>query len=91
MSNNIRNVALVDDHTMFRKGLSSLINLFPGYKVSFDAANGQDFINQLDTQNLPEIVLLDIAMPEMDGFTTANWIRSNHPQIKILALSTMDA
>jgi DNA-binding NarL/FixJ family response regulator len=84
-------IAIVDDHTMFRKGLASLINLFPSYKVLFDAANGQDFIKQLQSSRLPDILLLDIAMPEMDGYVTANWVTAHHPQIKILALSTMDA
>jgi DNA-binding NarL/FixJ family response regulator len=84
-------ISIVDDHTMFRKGLTSLINLFPGYKVLFDAANGQDFIKQLQPRQLPDILLLDIAMPEMDGYVTAKWVKANYPQIKILALSTMDA
>jgi DNA-binding NarL/FixJ family response regulator len=89
--NETKYIALVDDHTMFRKGLTALINLFPNYKVLFDAANGQDFIKQLQARHIPDIVLLDIAMPDMDGYTTANWIRVNHPEIKVLALSTMDA
>ncbi len=84
-------ITIVDDHTMFRKGLAALINLFPNYKVLFDAANGQDFIKQLQPKHVPDILLLDIAMPEMDGYTTANWVRVNHPEIKVLALSTMDA
>jgi len=84
-------IAVVDDHTMFRKGICALINLFPTYKVLFDAANGQDFIKQLQPRHVPDIVLLDIVMPEMDGYATANWIHVNHPDIKILALSTMDA
>jgi len=86
-----RYIAVVDDHTMIRKGLVVLINLFPNYKVLFDAANGKEFINQLKPPHLPDIVLLDINMPEMDGYTTADWIRVNYPEIKILALSTMDA
>jgi len=89
--NETKTIALVDDHTMFRKGLTALINLFPNYKVLFDAANGQDFIKQLQSRNAPDILLLDIAMPGMDGYTTANWVRVNHPEIKVLALSTMDA
>src|SRR5579875_4092592 len=84
-------IAIVDDHTMFRKGLVSLINFFPDYKVLFDAANGKDFINQLKPKHVPDIVLLDITMPEMDGYATADWIRVNHPEMKILALSTMDS
>ncbi|HVZ96611.1 MAG TPA: response regulator transcription factor [Chitinophagaceae bacterium] len=87
----IKYIAVVDDHTMFRKGLLALINLFPNYKVLFDAANGKDFIEKLDTQQLPDIVLLDITMPEMDGYATAEWIKNNFAGIKILALSTMDS
>lgn len=87
----LKYIAVVDDHTMFRKGLTSLINFFPDYKVLFDAANGKDFILQLRPRHLPDIVLLDITMPEMDGYATAEWIRVNYPEIKILALSTMDA
>lgn len=83
-------IAVVDDHTMFRKGITTLINLFSNYRVMFDAQNGADFIKKLDSNNLPDIVLLDIVMPEMDGYSTANWIRTHHPEIKILALSTME-
>ncbi len=84
-------VALVDDHTMFRKGLAVLIDLFPHYKVSMDVGNGREFIDQLDTEHLPDIVLLDIHMPVMDGYATAAWIHANHPGIRVLALSTMDS
>lgn len=86
----MRKISIVDDHAMFRKGLTALINLFPNYNVLFDASNGQDFISRLDPGELPDIVLLDIAMPEMDGYATANWIKDNYPVIKVLALSTMD-
>jgi DNA-binding NarL/FixJ family response regulator len=84
-------ISIVDDHAMFRKGLSALINLFTDYKVLFEASNGKDFINKLKPPHLPDIVLLDITMPEMDGFATAQWIKTNYPGIHILALSTMDS
>jgi len=87
----IKYIALVDDHTMFRKGLAVLINLFPQYKVLLDVGNGQEFIDQLDPDNLPDILLLDINMPVMDGYATAAWVHANHPDIRILALSTMDS
>ena len=89
--NDVKKIAIVDDHTMFRRGLCSLINLFPGYTVVLDAANGNDFIRQLDPDMLPDILLLDIAMPEMDGFALATWLKNNHPTIRVLALSTMDS
>src|SRR5882672_5264508 len=84
-------IAIVDDHTMFRRGLATLINLFEGYEILFDAANGNEFIKKLNPQQLPDIALLDIQMPQMDGYRTAEWITKNYPQIKILVLSTMDA
>ena len=89
--NDTRYITIVDDHTMFRKGLITLINLFPGYTVLSDAANGKDFIAQLNTKKLPDIVLMDITMPEMDGYATTEWLHKNYPDIKVLALSTMDS
>ena len=68
-----------------------LINLFPGYSVLFDASNGKDFIEQLNPKKLPDIVLMDITMPDMDGYTTTEWLHKNYPHIKVLALSTMDS
>ena len=88
--NDVKYIALVDDHTMFRKGLAVLINLFASYKVLTEAANGREFIDQLESDHLPDIVLLDIHMPVMDGYATAEWLKSNHPDIKVIALSTMD-
>ena len=87
----MKHIAIVDDHTMFRKGLMALINLFPNYSVLFDASNGKDFIAQLNPKHLPDIVLMDITMPEMDGYATAEWLHNNYPEINILALSTMDS
>lgn len=89
--NEKKSVAVVDDHTLFRKGICALINYFPFHYVRYDAANGEDFIKQVENGPMPDIVLLDIVMPEMDGYATAAWIRKNHPRIKILALSTMDS
>ena len=86
----IKNIAVVDDHIMFRKGLAVLINKFPGYHVMFEAANGKEFIDRLNPILLPDIVLLDVNMPEMDGYETAEWLRIHQPGIKVLALSMMD-
>jgi DNA-binding NarL/FixJ family response regulator len=86
-----RCIAIVDDHTMFRRGLTALINLLDNYEVILDAGNGKEFIERLDAKRLPDIVLLDIHMPVMDGYLTAGWLRKNYPEIRILALSSMDA
>ena len=76
---------------MFRKGLCMLVNLFSQYEILFDAEHGKDLIAKINEDHLPDIVLLDINMPEMDGYETATWIKDHYPEIKILALSTMDA
>jgi len=82
-------VALVDDHEMLRSGLAGLINTFPDFKVIFEAGNGKEFIQKLDQNNPPDIVLLDITMPLMDGYETALWIKTEIPIIKVLVLSML--
>ena len=83
-------IVLVDDHVLLRNGLAALINSLPGYTVQFEANHGKDFVAKLNTAALPDIVLMDINMPEMDGYETTAWIKENHPQIKVLALSMYD-
>jgi DNA-binding NarL/FixJ family response regulator len=85
-------IAIVDDHLLFRQGLTHLINLLPGYHVCMDADNGKDLLHRLPVMSsLPDIVLLDINMPEMNGYDTALWLKQNHPSIKVLALSMLDS
>jgi len=83
-------VVLVDDHVLLRNGLANLIRSFGEYAVLFEAYNGLDFIRQLKPRSLPDLVLLDVYMPEMDGYETALWLKQNYPGIKILALSMYD-
>jgi two-component system invasion response regulator UvrY len=83
-------VVLVDDHVLLRNGLASLIRGFGEYEVLFEACGGKDLIRQLQNSRLPDIILLDINMPEMDGYDTACWLRRNFPDIKVLALSMYD-
>lgn len=83
-------VALVDDHALLRSGLAAVINSFGDYKVQFEADNGKHFIEQVQRYGVPELVLLDITMPEMDGFETARWVKDNYPDAKVLILSMMD-
>lgn len=84
-------VAIVDDHSLFARSLEKLINSFSNFRVVFHAKNGNEFKEIIAGGNsLPDIVLLDINMPVMNGFETAEWIMDNHPKIKILALSMED-
>ena len=83
------NLVLTDDHSLLRNGLAELVKSL-GHTVLFEADNGKNFIAKLDSKLLPDVVLMDINMPEMDGFETASWIKNNHPEIKVLALSMYD-
>jgi DNA-binding NarL/FixJ family response regulator len=83
-------IALIDDHILIRTGLAGLINSFEGYKVILEADNGKDFIEQVQPRHAPDIVLLDITMPVMNGYETAEWIRVNLPDTKVIVLSVMD-
>lgn len=80
-------IALVDDHVILRKSLAVLIGMFRDFEIILQADNGRDFINQLQGEQLPDITVLDITMPIMDGVETAKWLKQNHPGVKVLALS----
>jgi two-component system invasion response regulator UvrY len=90
MNNSKTAVALVDDHILLRKGLASLIRGFGPYMILFEARDGKDLINKINPRFLPEVVLLDINMPGMDGYSTALWLKRNYPEVKVLAISMFD-
>ncbi len=80
-------VALVDDHVILRKSLSVLIGMLQDFDVMMEAGNGKELIEQLKDDHLPDIVLMDITMPVMDGVETTKWLKQNYPSIKVIALS----
>ncbi|MEO6723164.1 MAG: response regulator transcription factor [Ferruginibacter sp.] len=84
------NIVLVDDHVLLRKGLAELVKNF-GNEILFEADNGKDFIAKLQESKMPDVVLMDINMPEMDGYESCQWLKKNHPDIKVLALSMYDS
>ncbi len=84
-------VALVDDHILLRNGLASLINGLDDYDVIMEANNGKEFLEKLQGNLHPEIVLMDINMPFMDGYETTLWLKNNRPEIKVLALSMYES
>lgn len=83
-------VALVDDHQLIRNALAELINKFDGYEVIHEARDGSQFLTQLKAYEQPDIALVDINMPNMDGYETAKRLTEEYPDIKILALSVED-
>jgi DNA-binding NarL/FixJ family response regulator len=87
----ILKLGIVDDHRLFRKGLINLIELaYPKCEILFEADNGLDLQNKLIKKNLPEIILMDVNMPGMDGFASAQWLKENYPDIKVLVISMVE-
>jgi two-component system, NarL family, invasion response regulator UvrY len=82
-------VALADDHVMLRNGLAALVTNL-GYQVIFECSNGKELMKILDKDKLPDVILMDINMPEMDGYQTTLWIKNNYPLVHVLALSMYD-
>jgi DNA-binding NarL/FixJ family response regulator len=84
-------IVIVDDHLLFSQSLSYLIGTFKEFSVIGSYINGKEFINSLDTDiQIPDIILLDVNMPIMDGIETMKWLKENNPELKVLALSVND-
>ena len=84
------NIAIVDDHTLFRNGVAALMGEFDELKVVFEAENGEQMQQMLVKHSLPQVILMDINMPVMDGYAATKWIKEKYPQIKVLALSMFE-
>jgi len=85
-------VGIVDNEQLFLKSLAYLIDiLFDGFHTVVDALSGEELLKKLETGNdLPDILLVDVNMPSMDGITTAKLISEKYPLIKLVALSFED-
>lgn len=83
-------IALVDDHRLFRSGIAALINNFDRYSVLFEAGNGEELIRKITPKSKPDIILLDINMPKMDGISTARWLKNTYPEINVIVLSMFE-
>jgi DNA-binding NarL/FixJ family response regulator len=84
-------VAIADDHLLIAKAISSVIDGFTNFEALYEVENGKALQEKMQVKkNIPDIVLLDVSMPVMDGFETAAWLKEHHPQILIMALSVQD-
>lgn len=85
-------VGIVDDHQLFLKSLSLMLSGFENFTVAVEALNGKDLQNKMKLlQSVPDIMLIDVSMPVMDGIATTAWLTENYPSIKLTALSMDDS
>jgi len=84
-------IGIVDDHQLFLKSLAMMLHSFNNYDVIAEGSNGKDLQKKIaGSKELPEIMLIDVNMPVMDGIATASWLNENYPGIKLVALSQND-
>ncbi len=87
----INSIAIIDDHILIAKALTGIIENFKQFNVLYECENGKALQEKFFVKkNIPDIVLLDISMPIMDGFATAAWLKETHPEVLIMALSMQD-
>ncbi len=81
-------VMLVDDHTMVRRGLGTFLKAFDDLELAGEADSGAAAI-QLCAEVVPDVVLMDMVMPEMDGAAATRLIRQQYPQVQVIALTSL--
>lgn len=84
-------IAMVDDHILLRNALSNMINNTGKCTVLYEVSNGKELIEKLNSSAKPDIVILDLNMPIMNGQETAEYLQKNHPDIKVLMLTMYDS
>ena len=73
---------------LIAKAITSIVEQFKGYEVLYECENGNALIEKFkQPKNIPDIVLMDISMPVMDGFETTSWLKDNHPEVLVMALT----
>src|SRR6185436_13481325 len=80
-------VMLVDDHTMVRRGLATFLKIFDDLQLVGEADSGEAAI-QLCAEALPDVILMDMVLPEMDGAACTRVIRQRFPQVQVIALTS---
>jgi DNA-binding NarL/FixJ family response regulator len=82
-------IVIADDEQLFRSGISFLLNREENFNVTFEAENGQELVDYLSTaKTIPDIVLMDLKMPVLNGVETTKIVHKKYPGIKIIALTS---
>jgi DNA-binding NarL/FixJ family response regulator len=82
-------LAIVDDQVLFRKGLKLLISSFEKVELIIQASNGQELLDAIEKEQ-PDVILMDLKMPVMDGLEATEKVKATYPQIKVILLTTYD-
>ncbi|GAA4370880.1 hypothetical protein GCM10023185_45780 [Hymenobacter saemangeumensis] len=83
-------LAIVDDHILFRKGLRALLSGYAGIEVVCEAGNGQELLECLDQGIRPDVALMDMQMPVLDGLQTTRLLRMQFPSVRVVIISMHD-
>lgn len=85
-------VVIVDDHTLLSQAIQAMVDTFPKFKVLYTCKNGQELIEKFTNspKHIPDVVLMDINMPIMNGIETTEWITKNYAEVNVMALSVED-
>lgn len=82
-------ISLVDDHKLFRSGIKALLSTYKGFEVVSESDNGKAFIETV-AEIKPDVVLMDLEMPEMDGMETTKFLKVHFPDVKVIMISMHD-
>lgn len=82
---------MVDDHVLLRTALAGLVNNFEDCDVIFQASSGHELIEKLASGLMPDVVLMDLNMPGMDGVEATGWLKENYPGVQVLMLTMYDS
>ena len=85
-------VVIVDDHTLLSQAIAAMVNTFSKFKVLYTCKNGKELVDKFSSSPkfIPDVVLMDINMPIMNGIETTEWISENHSDVNVMALSVED-
>ncbi|MBL7749686.1 MAG: response regulator transcription factor [Chitinophagaceae bacterium] len=91
MQQPIIKISLSDDHVLLRNALASLIDSFGDCQVIHQSGTGKELTEHILAGEVPDVAILDLNMPEMDGFETATWLHQHAPAVQVLMLTMYDS